>query len=240
MDCGAAGDILCQVSSWLGEIGVDLTQWPPALRQLSVDLSGVFWRIVDLAQIHGEKLFGLAGFSFGVWRWWYYRESVLHKRLQEYLAEQDRRLHQARTYVLEAILRPGPRREFADPLFAVGPLRRLLRQRRWNSAIGFGKVETNADRSLNRALRQIERRLGIAVCALTSLRSQMASAYILKGAIASARASQARDSLQEDRFGRPGAYSISDCPSGSRLRARRPGERVRSPSIAQARSSCRS
>ena len=156
MDCGAAGDILCRVSSWLGETGIDLTRLGPALRQLGAGLLDLFRRIVDLAQTHGEKLFGLAGFSFGVWRWWYYRESVLHKRLQEYLAEQDRRLHQARSYVLDAILRPGPRREFADPLFAVGPLRRLLRQRRWNSVTGFGKVETNADRNLNRALREIE------------------------------------------------------------------------------------
>src|SRR3954464_4154732 len=114
MDRGTAGDILCRATSWLGEIGVDLTQWPQTLRQLGADLSGVFWRIVDLAQTHGEKLFGLAGFSFGVWRWWYHRESVLHKRLQDYLAEQDRRLHHARAYVLDALFRPGPKRQFAE------------------------------------------------------------------------------------------------------------------------------
>ena len=193
MDCGAAGDLLCRVSGWLYELGIDVTQWTPTFRQLGNGLSEFFWRIVELAQAHGEKLFGLAGFSFGVWRWWYYRESVLHKRLQEYLAEQDRRLRQARSDVIEAILRPGPKRQFTDPLFAVGPLRRVLRRRRWNALIGVGTAETQADRSLNRALREVERRLGIAVGALTSLRSQMASAYLLKGAIASARASRARD-----------------------------------------------
>lgn len=193
MDCGTAGDLFCRISNWVGGFGIDLMQWRPVLDQLGTSLSAFFWWIVDLAQKHGEKLFGLAGFSFGVWRWWYYRESVLHKRLQEYLTEQDQRLRHARSDVIEAIMRPGPKRQFTDPLFVVPPLRRVLRRRRWHALIGVGTVETQADRSLDRALREIDRRLGIAVGALTSLRSQMASAYLLKGAIASARASRVRD-----------------------------------------------
>ncbi|NWG72696.1 MAG: hypothetical protein HXY23_13980 [Parvularculaceae bacterium] len=147
--------------------------------------------------MHFEKLIGLAGFSFGVWRWWHHRERVLHKRLQEYLAEQDRRLHRARSYVLEAIFRPGRKRQvFADPLFSVRPLRLLLRRRGWDSLLGLGKVESVADRMLNKSLGRIERRLETAFATLAALRKQRASAHILKGAIASARAQSERDPIR--------------------------------------------
>ena len=85
--------------------------WLSLLRALQVVVEAAFAGIRSIAElvgVHFDKLIGLAGFSFGVWRWWYTRERVLHKRL-EYIAEQDRRLEQARADVLEAIHRPGPR-----------------------------------------------------------------------------------------------------------------------------------
>jgi hypothetical protein len=196
MDCALSSDILCRISVWLAEFGVDLTQWLIFLHQAWSSLSAFFWRVAELAGAHAEKLFGLAGFSFGVWRWWYTRERVLHKRLQEYLAEQDERLIQARSYVLDALFRPGPKQQFAEPLFAVGPLRSVLRRRRWDSLLRIGRVEAGAQRNLVKAIRDIERRIETAVTALTSLRAQMASAYLLQGAIASARASQRRNPVQ--------------------------------------------
>jgi hypothetical protein len=148
------------------------------------------WAVREV-RANASALFGLAGFSFGIWRWWYYRESVLHRRLKAYLAEQDRRLYQARSYVLEAIFRPGRKREFARPLFIVRPLRPLLRRRRWDSIWGVGRIEKTADRNLDRALQSIERRLEVAGGQLKSLLSQRSSAHLLKGAIASARAQHA-------------------------------------------------
>lgn len=192
MDCGVASDFLCRFSAGLLQPSIDMSQWFGALRDTWANTSELFWRIVEFLLAHSEKIFGLAGFSFGVWRWWYTRERVLHKRLLEYLSEQDERLRDARSYVLDAIHRPGPKQQFADPLFAVRPLRRLLRQRRWDALFDFRRIEANAERNLDKALVEIEHRLAIAVGALTSLRAQMASAYLLKGAIASARASERR------------------------------------------------
>lgn len=158
---------------------------------------GIIQWLAQLFGTHLEKLVGLAGFSFGIWRWWYHRERVLHRRLQEYLAEQDRRLDGARSYVLEAIFRPGAKRRFfGDPLFVVQPLRSLLRREGWDSLLGIGRIETAADRSLDTALGRIERRLETATATLTSLRMQRASAFLLKGAVASARAQLARDPVR--------------------------------------------
>lgn len=53
---------------------------------------------------------------------------------------------------------------------------------------------------MDKAVSEIEHRIGIAVAALTSLRAQMASAYLLKGAVASARASAKREGPQRIDF----------------------------------------
>ena len=190
MDCGTS-DFACRALVWLREFEIDLTQWDALLRQVWPSASDALRRIVEFLVANSEKIFGVAGFSFGVWRWWYYRESVLHKRLQEYLAEQEKRLHQARSYVLEAILRPGPTRRFAEPLFAVKPLRTLLRRRGWRLFFGIRSIEFGADRLLRKALRKIKSQLATAQSTMTSLHDQNASAHILRGAIASARAGDA-------------------------------------------------
>jgi tetratricopeptide (TPR) repeat protein len=187
MDCGAS-DLLCRTFVWLREVGIDLAQWDAWLWQTWPNVADAIQKAIAFLARHSEKIFGLAGFSFGVWRWWYYRESVLHKRLQEYLAEQEERLHQARSYVLDAILRPGPKRRFAEPLFAVRPLRTLLRRRGWRLLFGVGRVEVGANRLLRKALRKIDAQLETAQATITNLYYQSASAHILKGAIASARA----------------------------------------------------
>lgn len=191
MDCGA-NDFACRLLVWFREAGIDLTQWDVWLRQAWPSVSDAVRSIVEFGAAHGEKIFGLAGFSFGVWKWWYYRESVLHRRLQEYLAEQEKRLHQARAYVLEAIQKPGPKRRFAGPLFAVKPLRTLLRRRGWRLLFGARKIEIGADRLLRRALRKIEAQLVTAQSTTMRLYDQNASAHILRGAIASARAGNAK------------------------------------------------
>jgi hypothetical protein len=201
MDCGAAGDVACWLAQKWETFSAFLAIWGTpvwlACRQVFVSVRS----IAEFLGISTDKLIALAGFSFGVWRWWYHRERVLHKRLQEYLAEQDRRLQAARSYVLDAIFRPGRRRQFfSDPLFAVRPLRSLLRRRGWDSILGLGKIDTIADRKLDDALGRIERRIETAVATLTALRKQRASAHILKGAIASARAHPMRNRGQRTEF----------------------------------------
>ena len=197
-------DCCASISIWSSafipslSLSTDFGPWLQAIRESWATAFDLFWRLVEFLIEHSPKLFGAAGFAFGVYKWWYTRESALHKRLQQYIVEQDRRLEHARADVLDAIHRPGPKREFADPLFAVKSLRNILRQRRWHSPFDFGRIETSAERSLDKALIEIEHRLEIAVAALTSLRSQMAGAHMLKGAIAAVQASRREGSRQID------------------------------------------
>jgi hypothetical protein len=175
MGCGSS-DFLCYSIGLLAQYGIEITailKWWPWIEE----------RVIANLQ----AIVGLAGFSFGLWKWWYFRERVLHKRLKEYLQLQDERLLHARSYVLEALYKPGAARTFAEPLFAVRPLRRVLKRRGWSSILFATKLETGADHLLNKALRHLEGRLEAAEKQIGALRRQQASAHFLKGAIASAR-----------------------------------------------------
>jgi hypothetical protein len=185
MDCGQ-GNLFCDIQHWLTVSII----WISDALQYAVDQ---FNLLVDWIRSQLKELIAIGSLALAIWKWWRYRENVLHRRLAEYLTEQDHRLKNARDDVLQAIFRPGRRRAFNEPVFAARSLRDVLRRRRWDSKLGLRKIERNAEHKLDRALNEIDHRLGITVAALTSLRAQMASAYVLKGAIASARASQTRN-----------------------------------------------
>ena len=167
--------------------------------QFGEHTAGIAVVIFALLKEHGEKLIALAGFVFGVWRWWKYREHILHKRLEEYLKESDKRLRNGQDDVLAALYRPGPSRAFLDPLFIPSELRSVLRERDWDKRSIAATVERSADIQLSKAVKKIERRLVTARENMQSLHQQLATAHVLKGAIASASASRVlSDSMQSN------------------------------------------
>jgi hypothetical protein len=178
MECGSSG-IACQFINILarhaGELS-ELLKFFPAFE--------THWREIL------QALAALAGVSFGVWKWWFYREKVLHKRLVEYLAEQDGRLTRTRSAVLERINRPRPGEKPTTPLFAVPALRKVLVRQRWYSEIG--RIEASVDRQLDKARARVDRRIEVAAAGLASLQAQRASAHCIKGALSAARASNVR------------------------------------------------
>ena len=156
--------------------------------QLGQHAAGIAGAIANFLRLHGERLIGLAAFLFGVYRWWVYRESLLRKRLEKYLKESDKRLHEGQDYVLNALQRPGPGQKFKEPLFADQPLRSVLRERNWDRTPVALTVESSADWQLEKARKAIENRLSDAEKSIASLRQQLATTHILRGAIASSAA----------------------------------------------------
>lgn len=179
MTCGA-DDTLCQV---LGLVLHD-NEYATAVLTKWLGEAGWFGAISDFLRDHGEKLIGLAGVSFGFYRWWKYREAMLHKRLDEYLRDNDRRLVDGQTYVLSALQRPGPGQRFKLPLFASRQLQTVLRERNWDNTLVAANVRQSAGLQLGEAIDSIERRIELADRTIGSLRQQLATAHILKGAIA--------------------------------------------------------
>ncbi|OYW56868.1 MAG: hypothetical protein B7Z29_02295 [Hyphomicrobium sp. 12-62-95] len=191
MECGTE-DLLCQFLEIVKEndyaSGV-LTKW---LGEIGVHAAGFIGAIAAVLKDHGEKLVGLAGFSFGIYRWWKYREHILHKRLAEYLKENDRRLKTGTQDLLAALNRPAPGRVAAMPLFAPRELNSVLRERNWDRTPTAATVHSSAQWQLSSAVEKIERQLKAGEEMIAALRDQLATAHLLRGAVAASAGKRAR------------------------------------------------
>jgi hypothetical protein len=184
MDCGA-DQYACQLLAWMSGNEFAATVLSRLVAHIGDHAAGVVGWLALMWRDHGDKLIALAGVAFGAWRWWRYREQILHKRLDEYLRESDGRLADGQAYVLEAIQRPGPGRPFKLPLFASLQLRSVLREHRWNTLAVAANVAGSADWQLRSAMDKIRDQLETMEQTASSLHRQLATAYILRGAIAS-------------------------------------------------------
>ena len=150
MDCGSQG-ALCELANWLSEnelIGPWLVE---VIGRFSGHAAGIVRAIAEFIKDYGQSIVGLVGVSFGIWRWWRYREHILHKRLAEYLRENDARLASGTADLIELIQRPAPGQHFKDPLFIDDDLRTVLRERNWDKSVFALSVATSSDWQLSKA-----------------------------------------------------------------------------------------
>jgi hypothetical protein len=192
MECGSQ-DVVCQLTTWLSENELVASWLVESIGRIGANASGILGALSQFAKDYGQALVGLFGVSFGFWRWWRYREHILHKRLAEYLRESDARLVDGTAQLIDAIRRPAPGQRFEEPLFADDDLRTVLRGRNWDNAVFAPNVETSADWLLGKAIESIEWRLKTAHDATASLHRQLCCAYSIKGAVAASRADRSRD-----------------------------------------------
>lgn len=156
--------------------------------------------LISFIKANLEAIVGIAGFVFGLARWWIHRDKVLHERLEEYLNDQDRRLDNSVQEVLSAMDRPGPIRKLKDPLFAVGPLRKVLRTKKWRPVVAIGDNEAAVDGYLDEAIKKIQNRLETTHKVLVSYNEQKAGAHLIKGALSTARAKLSQSKDKKDDF----------------------------------------
>ncbi len=193
MDCGA-DDYICLTLSWLTENEFIATSVAEYAGRAGASVAGSIGTVAAVLKEHAQAIIGLFGISFGIYKWWRYREQILHKRLSEYLRENDLRLKDGQTYFLEALQRPGVTIFARTPLFVNHELRSVLRERRWDTAVVAASVEKSADSQLHKATQIIERQIRSAEDAITSLREQCATANLLRGAIVASRDSMQKES----------------------------------------------
>jgi hypothetical protein len=191
MDCGS-NELVCQFLAWL------LSHSHP-IKQILEMIAGL-WndagdQIIKVLKEHGEKLIAIASFAFGVYRWWIYRERILHRRLEEYIRESDAQLGPASTQTVEAILKPGRTAALPQPAFAI-ELQDILVRSSFDSLLHLAPIENSAERKLSRSLRGIRKRQQIARAALQSLLEQQTHVHLLAGAIATSRARRRLDRPQ--------------------------------------------
>jgi hypothetical protein len=187
MDCGTQ-DALCELTNWLSENEIIGPWLVEVIGRFGAHAEGVAGALAQFVRDYGQSIVGLIGVSFGFWRWWRYREHILHKRLAEYLRENDARLATGTADLIELIQRPAPVQQFKDPLFIDSDLRTVLRERNWDNATFALSVATSADLQLANAIDALKRRLSTAHAMTASLHRQLFSAYTIRGAIAASRA----------------------------------------------------
>lgn len=193
MECGS-GDLVCEVMSLFADNELPAGAVVTIAAYLSEGASGALGKLAGFFREFGQTLIGLAGFIFGVMRWWRYREAILHKRLEKYLADNDARLSGGESYILKALRHPSPGQKFSDPLFAGSELRSVLREREWGRDGIAASVERSADLQLEKAGERARKRIELSRRSARSLNDELATTYILRGAIA---ASEARRTPQQ-------------------------------------------
>ncbi len=199
MECGSQ-DVFCHVMTWLTENELAASGLAELLGKLGQSASGAVGVIAQVLKDYGQAIVGLLGFSFGFWRWWRYREHILHKRLAEYIGEKDERLRNARAQVLETIQRPAPGQDLKAPLFINWELRSVLRERNWDNTVVALTVESSADWQLAGAIESIKRKLRTAEDEAASLRQELCTAYSMRGAIASSISGEDKSSIALSHF----------------------------------------
>jgi tetratricopeptide (TPR) repeat protein len=142
--------------------------------------------------------------SFAIYRWWFYRDSRLPERLNELIAKEEKRLHAARAALLSAVQNPDARHAPVTPPYFFGPsFSQTVRNLGWGGWVMNPFFFTIAEQEIEVALVEIERRLHFCEQSQANCRNQEAAAYLVKGALAAARAGKERPkSGQADRWNR--------------------------------------
>jgi len=190
MQCGAE-DFACLLAAWLKENDYLVTVMTKWLGDAGSQSAGALGVLSVILKLHGEKFIALAGLSFGLYKWWVYREKILHERLKEYLSQDKRTLGFGLAKTLGSLSFPGKHPVGKFSLYADSGLKSVLRERRWHQKATLLAVETSAQLQLARAINDIQERLKTSELNLSALRNQLATAQIVHGAIYSAKARRA-------------------------------------------------
>lgn len=190
-------DFVCVALEWIEKHGDGL---PEIIQKVMEPVVGE----TGFVRTNLKEIIAAASFAFGVWRWWVYRESILHRRLVEYINESDARLPGTSAAAVEAILRPGRTVSVPRPSFA-HELNRILVQMGWAGGVidrmlGETRIEQRSRWRLLRERRRLLNRHAVAVRAEKSLQAQMAHIHLISGAIAAAKARRSRNKQGAARY----------------------------------------
>ena len=167
---------------------------------------GRLWRwLVELQAQYPEllspqTLFGLIGTGVGIWRWWESREVRLFRRFERMIEGHEAQLVKARSDLLDIMIRPGPGLLIRPPVFAEKPLRAVLARRKWHSVLSILSLAQSVDGRLQAAIRTCDRKVSAHLDRLAFFRQQIASACLIQGALAAARAAQSREDHERQRL----------------------------------------
>ncbi len=143
------------------------------------------------------SLLALIPGSFAAYRWWFYSKYRLPLRLEELLNQQAVQVKEARDALLSAIEVPNAARvRVTPPLFTVPALQHSIRNLSWG---GWSSpfLFSSAESEMNDALGELNQKLVFCEKRRRDCITQQATAYLVKGAIAAARATRLGNDTSE-------------------------------------------
>ncbi|MEL6289814.1 MAG: hypothetical protein AAFQ35_13675, partial [Pseudomonadota bacterium] len=183
MECELAG-INCEIIEWLSQNS--WIQDPVAERLRETGLIKVGREVIANSI---EWIVGGITLVIAVYKYYNYRDYVLHKRLLELIQENDASLANGVNRTIRAISRENTSNPSAKYLFSPYALQSIMNKKRWAPAFertGLGMQST--DRQLNSARKEINRRIALTTSATQSLKAQKAAVGLIRAALSLARA----------------------------------------------------
>jgi tetratricopeptide (TPR) repeat protein len=154
-----------------------------ALKHANGAVQRAFPSLETLAKLAGLAITLLSG-AYAIYQKIYYAEFNMKTRLREFLEREESRLNDSNKHIAKALLRPSPDRDFESPIFTNKTLKPALKRFNWIK-------KRKPDESLEAKLTELAQQLDVSDRQKNGYKRHMAQAYLLKGAIAAARAPEA-------------------------------------------------
>ena len=155
---------------------------------------GKLWQLLTI-----QNLATMVGTGFGIWKTWEAREANLYLRFERMISRYEHQLVKARSDLLDVMNRPGPGVLIRTPLFMTWKLRAVLQRHKWHPT-SLWPIGQTVDRQLERALVTCNRKVSAHLGRLSYFREQVASARLVQGSLAAARAAGARQLDERQRL----------------------------------------
>jgi hypothetical protein len=191
MGCDVAelGEFVCAVLGAISPFKAQVLQWWDFLTAALSELA-------KFILLHSHFITGLFGFAMFVWRKWERREAYVFGRLAELLRDQGQQVRRSSEHALEVIEFPSPLPKPSLPMFAEIALKKVFARDKWQSVLSPVNPITAVDKKLEKAHELLDKKQRLADDYKAFVNHQRYAAFMLEGAIASARASKLQSNFE--------------------------------------------
>jgi hypothetical protein len=183
------GEFVCAVLGAISPFKAQVLQWWDMLAAALTEL-------IKFILLHSHFITGLFGFAMFVWRKWERREAYIFARLAELLRDQGQQVRRSSEHALQVIEFPSPRPMPSPPMFAEKALKKVFERDKWQSVLSPVNPLTAVDRKLQKAHELLDKKHRLAEDYQSFVNHQRYAAFMLEGAIASARASKVTTNVE--------------------------------------------
>jgi hypothetical protein len=193
------GLIVATLLGWLGE---QMQNFIFQLWAFGADFVAAYYQLFDRIGKALAPIVAIASGGYAIYQKWYYAGRNMHLRLEEFLALEETRLADAAKKLDAGAMRPGPARPFKSPIFDDASLRAALREMGWGAptwtTLHWSRTR-RAEQEVQRAATELQEQLAVWDQRKRDYQHRLVQAYLVKGALAAARAAKIKEAGGDER-----------------------------------------